>query len=283
MIIDNFLQMKTYLPAITIKADITALDDMKNIAEQELVDEILSEELYQLILQDRTEHKTLAVQCERIISLNAFLKAIPDMDLVLTQSGFAVHNSESMSPASTARVKGLTISIQERVDNATDTLIRYLISSNKYEDIWRSSSQFSNITAGIISTYTEFKEHAQYSPAVANVYPKNYSEFKKMYANFSMAIIGEIAPYLSADYCSELIEKVRDKELLTLHEKYVLSLIKYAICAISMNDITTGRSYVIKARSYMLKRGDDFPTFMASDEAKALDSTDNDGPIYSML
>lgn len=284
MIVESFSQMKTYLPAIAIKADITALNDMKIVVEQELVDDILSEELYQILLQDKDDHKKLITHCERVISLQTFLRSIPDLDLVLTESGFAVHSSDAMLPASKERVRSLTLSIQERADNAIDTLISFLLSSEKYEDIWRSGTQFDKITAGIISTYKEFKEYAQYSPKVASVYPGSYSEFQRMYANFTMAIIGEIAPYLSADFCCEIIEKVRDKELLSLHEKYVLSLIKYAICAISMSDLTSGRTYIIKARSYMLKHPDDFPTFATSEEASMLDSNEEDeSAIYSML
>ncbi|MDP3387724.1 MAG: hypothetical protein Q8S24_10845 [Eubacteriales bacterium] len=283
MIIESFLQVKKYLPAITIKHDITSLDDMFNVVENELTENILSEELHNRLDEKREEDKSLFIQCERIISLTGFIRAIPDLDLVLTQSGFAVHNSEAMAPASTARVKALTNSLQERVDNAIDTLIRYLLSSEKYEDIWRVTPQFEKITSGLISTYSDFKEYAQYSPSVASQYPKSYSDFQKLYPNFNLALMGEISSYLSADYCSEIIEKIRDRENISTHEKYVINLIKYAICAMSMNDLPSGRVHVIKACSYMMKYPNTFQTFISSPEGQALDNTDNDRPIFSML
>jgi hypothetical protein len=283
MIIENFLQVKKYLPAIAIKNDITSIDDMFNIAEAELIEDIIGPELHEKIEQKNEEDKSLYTQCERIIAIHGFIKAIPDLDLVLTQSGFAVHNSEAMSPASATRVKALSNSLQERMDTAIDTLIRYLLASEKYEDIWRTTNQFDKITSGLISNYSEFKDYALYSPAVANLYPKNYSEFKKMYSSFNLALMGEISSYISADYCNEIIEKVRDKEYLNTHEKYVINLVKYAICAISLNDLTSGRNHIIKARAYMKKFPESFPTFTASPEGQAIDNTDNSGPIFSML
>ncbi len=283
MIIENFLEAKKYLPAITIKSDITAIDDMFNIAESELIEDIIGEELGDILSSNQEEDKPLLKLCQRVIAITGFLKAIPDLDLVLTQSGFAVHNSEAMLPASAARVSALTKSLQDRSDAATDALINYLISSEKYKDIWRNTIQFEKITSGLISSYSEFKRYAQYSPAVSAQYPKSYSEFKQMYTNLNLALMGEVSSYLSRDYCEELIEKVRDSEVLMLPEKHVLDSIRYAICAISMGDLVSGRSHIIKARAYMKNFPLVFPTFTNSPESQTIDYSDNSGSIYSML
>lgn len=283
MIIKNFLQVKKYLPSITIKSDISSLDDMVSETEQELVNDILGEELHEKLVQNKEEDRALIIMCERIIALRGFEKAIPDLDLVLTQSGFAVHNSEAMSPASKERVKSLINSVQARADNAIDNLIKYLITSTKYDDIWRTTVQFERITAGFISSYSEFKEYAQYTHEKATLYPKNYSEFKRLYTSFNLAVIGEIASYISIDYCTNLLEKYRDREPLSLNEQYVLSLIRYAVCAFALEDMASGRKHVLKARAYMLKNPENFPVFTASAQALPLEETDNSGPIYSML
>lgn len=283
MIVKTFNQVKKYLPAITIKADITSIDDMFNIAESELVEEIISQELYALLLLTLEVDKNLLGQCERVIALAGFLKAIPDLDLVLTQSGFAVHSSEAMLPASTARVKALTIGLQDRLDSSIDTLIRFLLASEKYQDIWRATSQFEKITAGLITNYSEFKDFAQYSSSFAQAYPRSYSEFKRLYSSFNIALMGDIASYLSSDFCNEVVEKVRDKESLSTHEKYVVGLLKYAICAMSLGDLQMGRAHTIKARAYMLKFPAAFPTFFLSPESQTLDNSDNSGAIFGML
>lgn len=282
-IISSIQMAKKYLPAITIKTDISALDDIFSIAEEELASDILGNELYAKLLTGNEDDKVLLTQCERIVSLSGFLKAIPDLDLVLTQSGFAVHNSEAMAPASSSRVAALVANISERLDTAIDTLIRFLISSKKYEELWKSSSQFDVITSSLITNYTEFKEFAQYSPSNSNIYPSNYSSFKKLYSSLNLALTIEVASYLSRAYIEELIEKVRDNEVLNSDEKYALSLIKYAICSFVLDDSYQSRNLVIKARSYMIKHPTSFPTFIASPESQMLDAMPNDGAIFSML
>lgn len=283
MIIENFLEAKQFLPAIAIKSDITSIDDMFSIAESELVEDIIGTELHTKLSSKDEDDKGLLKLCQRVVAINGFIKAVPDLDLVLTQSGFAVHNSEAMAPASSARVIAMLKSLQDRADIATDTLIKYLMASEKYEEIWRNTTQFENITSGLICNYSEFKEYAQYSPAVSAQYPKSYSEFKRMYTNFNLALLGDVSSYLSREYCEELIEKFRDSEIITLDEKYVLRLVRHAICAISMGDLVTGRNHIIRARAYMKKFPLSFPTFTASPESQTIDNSDNSGPIFSML
>lgn len=283
MIIENFLEAKQFLPAIAIKSDITSIDDMFSIAESELVEDIIGTELHTKLSSKDEDDKGLLKLCQRVVAINGFIKAVPDLDLVLTQSGFAVHNSEAMAPASSARVIAMLKSLQDRADIATDTLIKYLMASEKYEEIWRNTTQFENITSGLICNYSEFKEYAQYSPAVSAQYPKSYSEFKRMYTNLNLALLGDVSSYLSREYCEELIEKFRDSEIITLDEKYVLRLVRHAICAISMGDLVTGRNHIIRARAYMKKFPLSFPTFTASPESQTIDNSDNSGPIFSML
>lgn len=280
MIIDNFLQLKKYLPTIVIKGDVTAIDDYIIIAEEELTEDILSSDLYDIVIMKKDEDRKLIEKCERIVALSSFLMAIPDLDLVLTQSGFAVHNSESMSPASTARVKSLITSISERLDKARDSLIRFLLSSTLYADIWRVTVQFEKITSCIIPTYSEFKEYAPFSTPK---YPNNYSEFKRLIPSLEIALMGEVSSYISRDYSLELIEKIRDNEPSTPEESEVIKLVKYAICAISLDNNAMGRTHVLKARSFMLKRPSMFPTFINSPEGQTLDSTVDNSPIFSML
>lgn len=283
MIIENFLEAKQFLPAIAIKSDITSIDDMFSIAESELVEDIIGTELHTKLSSKDEDDKGLLKLCQRVVAINGFIKAVPDLDLVLTQSGFAVHNSEAMAPASSARVNAMLKSLQDRADIATDTLIKYLMASEKYEEIWRNTTQFENITSGLICNYSEFKEYAQYSPAVSAQYPKSYSEFKRMYTNLNLALLGDVSSYLSREYCEELIEKFRDSEIITLDEKYVLRLVRHAICAISMGDLVTGRNHIIRARAYMKKFPLSFPTFTASPESQTIDNSDNSGPIFSTL
>lgn len=284
MIIKDLKAAKKYLPSVVQKGDNIDIADSFNLAEQQLVDDIIGEELYAELLKKNEVDAKLLVMCERIISINGFLAAIPEIDLVLTQSGFGVINeNDGYVPASSARVKAMIASQTDRSDSSTDTLIRFLIASEQYQDIWRSTEQFTSITSGLIPSYAEFKDYAPFSPLVSANYPKSYSEFKKLYSPMNIALLTEVASYLSRDYCVELVERYRDNEIITLHEKFVLTQIRHAICSLVLGDEQGGRNFIIKARSYMLKFPAAFPTFTDSPESKTVDIERSETGIFSTL
>ena len=283
MLIKNFKDFKKYLPAVEIKGDITTLDDMFAIANDDLENDILGTELYTLVDRQEEDDKKLVIICERVISLSSFLNAIPELDLVLTQSGFVVHSSESLSPASRQRVDALIASTSSRLDYATDKLILFLLSNTKYDEKWRGTTQFDFITSGLISTYSEFKKFAQYSPATAERYPKSYSEFKKFYPNMNVALMTVVASYISQAYCTELLEKYKDREVFSAFDQYVLNLLRYALSAIVLGDSVAGREFIVKAVAYMNDNISHFPTFAASPVSQSIELIHEDTPIFSML
>lgn len=283
MIIQNLLQAKKYLPAISIKDDVTTMDDNFLTAEQELSNDILGEELLILLEKKYDEDSKLLIMCERIISLSAFLSAIPELDLVLTQSGFAVHSSEKMSPASRQRVDALIQSVNSRLDKATDTLIDYLITTPMYDDIWRSTEQFDKITAGLISTYSEFKKYALYTPACALNYPKSYNEFKQHYAGMKISLDTSVASRISQAYTTELLEKYRDRVQLNSYDKKVLEYVRHAVASEVVGDHCTVFNMLNEAVSFMKKNPGQFLTFFSSEANADLTLTHEDTPIFSMF
>lgn len=283
MIIQNLLQAKKYLPAISIKDDVTTMDDNFLTAEQELSNDILGEELLILLEKKYDEDSKLLIMCERIISLSAFLSAIPELDLVLTQSGFAVHSSEKMSPASRQRVDALIQSVNSRLDKATDTLIDYLITTPMYDDIWRSTEQFDKITAGLISTYSEFKKYALYTPACALNYPKSYNEFKQHYAGMKISLDTSVASRISQAYTTELLDKYRDRVQLNSNDKKVLEYVRHAVASEVVGDHYTVFNMLNEAVSFMKKNPGQFLTFFSSEANADLTLTHEDTPIFSMF
>ena len=59
MLIKNFNEMKSFLPSIVIKGDITILDDAADVAENNLIENILGDSLHELLLQNLPEDKKI--------------------------------------------------------------------------------------------------------------------------------------------------------------------------------------------------------------------------------
>lgn len=286
MIVATYEKMKSYLSSLSIKGSKKDLfEDYRQIAQDEIEQKILGEDLVALLEADIAEpdsHAKLRVKVERIISVSAFLKSMASIDLVLTDLGFAVENSTGMAPASRQRVDALKSSLQQQLDGHIDDLIHFLIKSTIYDD-WKGTIQFDDITSGLVATYREFKQFAPMTQSVKEIYPQNYSEFSLLYPNFNKALLLKVAPLISEDYCSELIEKYRDSDFSNLEEKTLITYIKYAICSFALNEDALGNSFVQKAVRFMKSNVEKFPTYSASPAAAELSYDRDDSPVYSMM
>lgn len=282
LLVESYVKMKRFLPVSVLKGDNMYFDDLLETAQDDLVQNIIGEDILSVLKEKNEADNCLLVKCQRIISLDAFTKAIPQMDLILTESGFAVHSSEKMAPASKQRVEALSKSMAERLDNSMDSLIEYLLPSVTYID-WRNTSQFDIISSGLICTYKEFKRYGQYTPMNAERYPKSYADFAKLYPNMNTALTANVSPYLSPEYCSELIEKLKDKEIFSSQEKQVVEHLKYAIASFVLGDNKQGYDYIFSCLNFMKKQIELFPTYAASTEAQSLDNIHEDSPIFSLF
>lgn len=283
MIVNGYNEMKPYLPAVEMKGTPSIFNDALAVAQDELVNEILGHDIESLLEDDMEKlHSKLLTLCQREISQSAFLKSIPELDLVLTDAGFAVVNNERVTMASRDRVEALRVSLAAKVDDAKDAVIAYLMKTESYDD-WRGTEEFARLSDGLILTFAEFKDAAVLNNATAKTYPHSWSDFYNLNSALNVALMTDVASYISKDYAVEIIEKIRDRETFLPNEKKVLKLVKTAIAAHALGDARLGQEQAIAAATIMRANISDFPTFAASPEAKALELTHSDTPIFSLF
>lgn len=282
MIVTGIAQMRRYLPSIEMKGTPAVFDDALEVAQEKLVDEILGSDLESALEEHPEEHSRLLSLVKRVISVSAFLSSIPEMDLVLTDAGFAVVSNQDMAPASRERVESLKLSLQVKLDEACDRLISYLYSSSSYAD-WRGTEQFSRLSDALILTFVDFRDSAVLNNITLPVYPKSWGDFYRLNSALNVALMTNVASYISKDYAEELLEKVKDKETLLPNEVKALKNIKAAICAFALGDGKTGQDQTMAALAIMRANPDDFPTFTSSPEAASLYSERTDSPFFSMM
>lgn len=282
MIVNGYTEMKPFLPAVEMKGTPTIFNDALEVAQNSLATDILGTDLETQLEGRASADARLFKLCQRVISQQAFLKSIPDLDLVLTDAGFAVVNNEQTTMASRERVQALTINLQAKLDDSKDALVLYLLSTSAY-DTWRGTEEFARLSDGLILTYGEFKDAAVLNNTTAAAYPKNWGEFLELNSALNVALMTDVASYISKDYATEIIEKIRDKETFLPIEKKVLKLVKIAICAFAMGDRKIGLEQTLSAVAVMKSNLDDFPEYRDSDEAQELTIDHSDTPIFSMF
>lgn len=282
MLVRDYDEMKPFIPAMVMKGAPTLFDDALSVAQDMLVEQIIGTALETQLETRSSSDARLLRLCQRAISQHAFLRCIPDLDLVLTDAGFAVVNNEKTTMASTDRVRSLADNMAAKLDESRDALVRYLLHTSAY-DSWRGTEEFARLSDGLILTLGEFRDVAVLNNLTAKAYPKSWSDFVEMNSALNVALMTDVASYISKDYAEELIEKTRDKEIFRPIEQKVLKLVKIAIAAIALGDRNTGLDQTMAAVAVMKANPDDFETYMQSPESKAVDMIHADTPIFSMI
>jgi hypothetical protein len=242
--IDN---MKKIIPTILgDNADI--YKDEFDDSSETIKDEIIGDSLFESISEDLT----LLKKTERVIYLKTFLNRIPELDLVLTDAGFAVVGNKNYSPASRQRVDKLIEQIEKKYDNSIEKLYTYLEKTEKHHEKWKDSPAYSILSDVFIHTLNELKRHVSFSGSRA--------EFKMLRAsmiNYQKIYLEKI---ISTEYCEYLL-KGKD---LDDNDTEVLELCKFA----TANYVTTN---TIEAEIYqarikgLLNKADNYPIYKESE------------------
>ena len=121
MILSNTTKAAEFLPSLNLSVDNTRFNDFFRGAQEWLVCHIIGEDIEDVLEEaipegQEDQHIDLRTHCQRVIAEIALLKVVPEMDMQLTEAGFAVQNNDNFSPASSQRVDRLIAKMPERID-----------------------------------------------------------------------------------------------------------------------------------------------------------------------
>lgn len=265
MIVDP-KNISQYLPSINFKVEPKRLIPYLVEAQREITDRILGYDIEELLVENSddnlSELKNLA---SRAICVTAYLSAIPEMDLQLSEAGFVVASSEAFSPASKERVERLMLSLKRRKSAALDNLLVFLVHNSKDDASpikdWRGSRQFIYFSQTPVLTMAEFERFNLIDKSVDLSWDKFYSYIPIMKGN----LYSTVAYYISDTYILNLMERLRDAEPMLDIERQVLAHIKTAIIAGAMDSRNIMIEEAITARKIMIDNIGQFPIFYKSD------------------
>ena len=264
--------MRQYLPSYNFKLEPTRLHDFLLRAQDWLTENIIGPDIESDLENPVQEgqddpHSRLRTMACRVICETAYLTAVAEMDLQLSEAGFVVQNNEKMSPASQQRVERLIGSLQERQCNDCDSLVKYLMdysvehstleSHDKYAD-WRGSAQFEMLTQAFMPTLSELRRSCR------TVTVARWPEFLELQTAMSRALHSTVANYVSEDQVNALLDLYRDNELVTTHQR-ALKLIRMAVGAETEGLHDNAVHFAIEASNLMLSNEADFQEFVNSD------------------
>ena len=264
MILKNINEAKQFLPSLNLTLENNRFNDFFRRAQEWLASHIIGENIeseleteIQLTAEDT--HADLRRLCQRVIAEKALLDAIPEMDLQLTEAGFAVQQNDQFVPASSARVDRFLAKLPVRLKYDIDFTVRFLlersVSNGNYSE-WRGSEQFKYLTSCFMPCWEEYNRMAWPTESDSERY---YALIEPM----SREMVKVADYYVSREEVERLVELFRDNDLLEIHRKAIGELKVVAVAAYN-GDMRRARQAAAAAKDVMMSDPDSFPAFMAS-------------------
>lgn len=102
-----------------------------------------------------------------------FLVAAPSLDINVGQQGFTTAGSGNLVPASEARVKRFTESVERLGWDGVETLLRYLFANKSKFTPWTTSDAYKAFTRGFIRSAERFNSYADIDGSYLRFYKLN--------------------------------------------------------------------------------------------------------------
>lgn len=278
MILKTIDQLKAVLPTTVEMDNFSDFEPYVRSAELWIKNQVLGQTLYNLVEADGFADADLLLLCQSVIGNHAYWDAIPFLDLIHTNNGFAVISAASKVPASKERVERLREQCLIRRDSEVELLIAFLEDHPDFHDEWKGSPAYSVMTDCLIRTATELAQYGNWEGT--------RRDFLKLRPKLIQETMTKLEPVFSKDYIEELIEKQRDGDV-TNGDLKIIVLLKYALGSLVNGNTEAAAKIAGDALRYIDKHPTDFVTYSASDEYLARMATGyvntTEAPIFTSL
>lgn len=260
MIITQVSQLKEIIPTIAVADDndITRYKGYLTNAEKWLKRELIGQELYALVSAGNVSEDDVELQslCAAVVAYKGYLDAIPFLDLVETETGFAVHNDSTLAPASPVRVEALKKAVAVNLDEAVEDLIEYLEENTDYHEPWKGSATYSLVNDNYIKSLREFRKYAKFEG--------NRLDFIKARPMLTRARRQFIEVVISQELSEEIIEQLRDDDLTEANQAIIEDL-RFALAGFATGETMAAESSLARVKKKLLASPSDYPAFEESD------------------
>jgi hypothetical protein len=278
MILTTIEQFTVAIPTAVAISEFKDVEPYVRSSEQRIKNRLLGSDLYDTIAAEDFADGDLLQLCHSVIANHAFWDAAPFLDLVLTDSGFAVISATNKVPASKERVERLREQCLLRRDAEEELLIEFLEQHPAYHDEWKGSPAYSVMTDCLIRTATELQQYGDWEGS--------RREFLKLRPKLVHETMTRLEPVFSKDLIEDLIELQRDDDL-TGDNLKVATMLKWALGSLVSGNIVAAEKIAADALRYIDANIESFPLYAASSEylARAVPVYVNtaEAPIFSSI
>lgn len=254
---------RQYLPSVNLSVANTRMTDFFSRRQQWIVQHVLGEDVEDMLEASYTpvsdEFAELRQLVQRVIAEGALLDATPELDMQLTEAGFAVQKNDNFTPASSQRVDRLLARMPQRIANDVDAVVKHLMANSTGDslyDNWRGSRQFAYLTSAFMPLFEDFCR------LVGKEY--DWNEYYLTIEPMAREMRHVADYYVSTAEIDSLLEKYRDNELIEVQRKAIAELRVVGAACIA-RDSKRAVNAAAQARKVMMQEPGSFPAFKASE------------------
>ena len=224
-LITNDQQLRRYLPNAfdTVEGETTFFDKILpwlDQAERWVTIQFIGDDFApELLAMEETE--PLRICATLVVVHEAFMRAVPSLDLVLTPNGFGIVNNQNIAPASPHRISRLLGSLETSRDIAIEQLIHNLFLNSTWSASpkrqWFSATLFPNIDLANLCGFTEHRW-------------ANYLGLRSKAIEVEQRLAEEyISPEQLAVFRSEVMSAFTDISVATSHHTRVIEQLRQIV------------------------------------------------------
>lgn len=253
MLINDIDTLKKYVPSVVGDNFEKYIFYLKT-ADDWLINEFIGKKLYDVAGSEQAE-ESLNEYCKSIVANKAYLDAIPVLDLVETESGFAVTSNSNLTPASRERVNALMTGIEKRLGDCIELLLEFLESSTAHLGDWKDAKAYSINHDSYIFTLKEFRRYGRFDGSRL--------EWIKEMPKVTRALRYKIEPVISKELSATIISQLQNNSLDEAN-KNIIEDLRMSLAAFVTGDEAAGNSFLYRARMVILGSIDSYPDFKSS-------------------
>lgn len=246
---------------------VKSIDAYQHDAIDDQLREVLSDEQLKLLCdwykagqQADTKLSALLPYAQRVVARFAFMKAAPNLDLKLSDSGFGVVSTDSVAPASKDRVNRFVQALEADGWNAVEQLIRFLEKNKADYPTWVSSDSYTMQVRNFINSAEEFDKFVNIG--------KSRLKFKEFRQEMDVVEQLIVIPVIGDALADEIKGEIKDESLSEANKK-LLPLIRRAVANFTisrtvkdnLNAQRTAESFMGELKRFLDRNHTDYPLY----------------------
>lgn len=247
-------ELSEYISTIVAR-DSSVFNSPIQEAHHWLFGEILSLNIVEKNALKDEQYCQLFALCKYCIAYKAYLIAIPRLDLVQDDNGFAVVNNDKLVPASRERVNALVNQITASLSDSLYRLVCFMNDTESLCDDYATTKIFTQLHSTYLSSPYDFDTYE---------FSCDFITYIDSIASRRRLMVIDVEGVISRELSSEILKQLHDGKI-SAPNLEILPILKDALVQLYNADMRSADIALQRTVRYIKHHIKDFPTYESSE------------------